>query len=556
MCSVFLTQSKTFKGLVSDYHQAQKFFQENMKYCQKPSVETHDPSTFPFSHSIITRLSFSSSLPTNSSNYHNHATTSTAVIKAFNQVLRTEANWPASMTGYNTNFNLILPHRWLSNCLTSATLDLESPRNISPGYSLTLLTFSIKCNILKGLTYSSEISSRGLFKISLTNKKCRRFFPEIAPALLLQTNGAKSLFLSNNLIPLFFEREQHTALQKKTCSTACNLMHSRCAYCTVTVPKTLNRQTCGVWMEAWLEHTACQLHAVDQLYLLSFSNQNNCACSLGKAPNNAKKTTLMHSHCADCTVTVPKYLNMKTGGIWMASWLEYAAFQLQTVEQVKNLLILTNTREWQRGWWIEITNDSPLQYKFIELNKLYNLLRIGQSLEVAAADSQGYLAYLMSIWDKQEWGKNKFHFSTNYIYIFMCFHLILKCTNIQCTYLSVNHKLSKTRCSICNQPFLDAQPTRRCGAGPGGLWNQFVHEWGLWVKFLRCGLFFQEFLWGAMHLGHFISFSHTLNSLKTNCLVQFRFNLIKYFEKELWKKSQKRKGGWLCDPHKLDQRPP
>ncbi|KNZ59262.1 hypothetical protein VP01_1771g4 [Puccinia sorghi] len=41
-------------------------------------------------------------------------------------------------------------------------------------------------------------------------------------------------------------------------------MHSHCADCTVTVPKILHRTTCRVWMEACLEHAACQLHAVDQ----------------------------------------------------------------------------------------------------------------------------------------------------------------------------------------------------------------------------------------------------------------------------------------------------
>ncbi|KNZ61171.1 putative signal peptide protein [Puccinia sorghi] len=34
-------------------------------------------------------------------------------------------------------------------------------------------------------------------------------------------------------------------------------------------------------------------------------------------------TKLMKSHCADCTVTVPKHLHMQTGGIWMEAWLEH-----------------------------------------------------------------------------------------------------------------------------------------------------------------------------------------------------------------------------------------
>ena len=42
-------------------------------------------------------------------------------------------------------------------------------------------------------------------------------------------------------------------------------MHSHCAHCTVTVPKNLHMQTCGVWMAAWLEHDECQLQAVEQV---------------------------------------------------------------------------------------------------------------------------------------------------------------------------------------------------------------------------------------------------------------------------------------------------
>ncbi|KNZ44456.1 hypothetical protein VP01_9159g1 [Puccinia sorghi] len=52
------------------------------------------------------------------------------------------------------------------------------------------------------------------------------------------------------------------------------LMHSHCAVCTVTVctvtvPKNLNMKICGVWMVAWLEHAACQLQAVEQVFSCS-----------------------------------------------------------------------------------------------------------------------------------------------------------------------------------------------------------------------------------------------------------------------------------------------
>ena len=43
-------------------------------------------------------------------------------------------------------------------------------------------------------------------------------------------------------------------------------MHSDCANCTVNVPKKLHMQTGAVWMEAWQEHAACQLQAIELFY--------------------------------------------------------------------------------------------------------------------------------------------------------------------------------------------------------------------------------------------------------------------------------------------------
>ena len=43
-------------------------------------------------------------------------------------------------------------------------------------------------------------------------------------------------------------------------------MQRNCEQCTVTVPKHLHMQICGVWMVAWLEHAECQLQAVDQVF--------------------------------------------------------------------------------------------------------------------------------------------------------------------------------------------------------------------------------------------------------------------------------------------------
>ncbi|KNZ48064.1 hypothetical protein VP01_592g5 [Puccinia sorghi] len=43
----------------------------------------------------------------------------------------------------------------------------------------------------------------------------------------------------------------------------------------IHLPKILHRTTCGVCMEAWLEHAACQLHAFDQVFFEVFANSCN-----------------------------------------------------------------------------------------------------------------------------------------------------------------------------------------------------------------------------------------------------------------------------------------
>ncbi|KNZ60094.1 hypothetical protein VP01_160g2 [Puccinia sorghi] len=65
-----------------------------------------------------------------------------------------------------------------------------------------------------------------------------------------------------------------TVTANKTCSTTCTLMHIHCADCKVTVPKVLHRQTCGVWMEPWLDHDACQLNAVDKISHVGFDRDD------------------------------------------------------------------------------------------------------------------------------------------------------------------------------------------------------------------------------------------------------------------------------------------
>ncbi|KNZ59202.1 hypothetical protein VP01_1784g1 [Puccinia sorghi] len=62
--------------------------------------------------------------------------------------------------------------------------------------------------------------------------------------------------------------------------------------------------------------------------------KKNLFINMAQGKENCKMLFLIHSHCVVCTVTVPKYLHMQTGGVWITDWLEDAACQLQAVEQV------------------------------------------------------------------------------------------------------------------------------------------------------------------------------------------------------------------------------
>ena len=59
--------------------------------------------------------------------------------------------------------------------------------------------------------------------------------------------------------------------------------------CTVTVPKNIHMQTCGAWMEAWLEHAECQLQAVDQVFF--------CSVWLLNLLNEVLRQKLLSRHC-------------------------------------------------------------------------------------------------------------------------------------------------------------------------------------------------------------------------------------------------------------------
>ncbi|KNZ61151.1 hypothetical protein VP01_1445g1 [Puccinia sorghi] len=77
-----------------------------------------------------------------------------------------------------------------------------------------------------------------------------------------------SLLLMQNLLHCKKKLAQLPAVDMQKVPGSISLMHSHWADCTVTVPKIIHRKTCGVWMEAWLEHDACQLHAVAHVFFL------------------------------------------------------------------------------------------------------------------------------------------------------------------------------------------------------------------------------------------------------------------------------------------------
>ena len=66
---------------------------------------------------------------------------------------------------------------------------------------------------------------------------------------MLKVQG--SLWCYSNLSPILIQ----PSLDAQSLCT----LHSDCA-------KNLHMQTCGVWMAAWLEHSECQLQAVDQVF--------------------------------------------------------------------------------------------------------------------------------------------------------------------------------------------------------------------------------------------------------------------------------------------------
>ncbi|KNZ43867.1 putative signal peptide protein [Puccinia sorghi] len=79
------------------------------------------------------------------------------------------------------------------------------------------------------------------------------------------------LILYSNLVTSSLQKQlaQLPAVEMQKFPGSFSLIQSHCPYFTMIVPKYLNMQACGVWMTAWLEHAACQLKAVEQVFFCS-----------------------------------------------------------------------------------------------------------------------------------------------------------------------------------------------------------------------------------------------------------------------------------------------
>ncbi|KNZ58883.1 hypothetical protein VP01_1840g1 [Puccinia sorghi] len=138
-------------------------------------------------------------------------------------------------------------------------------------FSLTISTFNI---IWTGVLATEVISTYLLFLkyLILLN------IMEITPRLLfhipdIQQDNSNLLFIFVFILPDFvlplhvLITYQEYAL-KIYIQTSCTAKRKTCSTACITVlPKRLHMQTCAVWMAAWLEHAACQLQAVEQVFL-------------------------------------------------------------------------------------------------------------------------------------------------------------------------------------------------------------------------------------------------------------------------------------------------
>ncbi|KNZ58007.1 hypothetical protein VP01_2017g2 [Puccinia sorghi] len=109
----------------------------------------------------------------------------------------------------------------------------------------------------------------------------------------------------------------------------------------------------------------------------------------------------MHIHCEYFTVTVPKHLCMQTGGVWITDWLEHAASQLQTGEQVVFAVIIFQQRledssfNWENVLVATSVNDGM---KNNSGNGFKNKIKGGTLLRVHF-HVQSMVATLAFLWD-------------------------------------------------------------------------------------------------------------------------------------------------------------
>ncbi|KNZ59367.1 hypothetical protein VP01_1748g5 [Puccinia sorghi] len=146
----------------------------------------------------------------------------------------------------------------------------DQPNRVTSSGSSTPFGQEILVSSSRGNTQAStmNISHRGHINI-----------PDITQVAKLVINATEII------MPILFLQYIRNNTSKKTCSTACSL-HAETPwklllllqpYSKMTVPKHLNMQKCGFWMAAWLEHAACQLHALNSRTLNHVELTNMCS---------------------------------------------------------------------------------------------------------------------------------------------------------------------------------------------------------------------------------------------------------------------------------------
>ncbi|KNZ46942.1 hypothetical protein VP01_680g3 [Puccinia sorghi] len=353
-------------------------------------------------------------------------------------------------------------------------------------------------------------------------------------------------------------------------------MHSHCAYFTVTVPKHLHMQTCGVWMIAWLEHAAFQLQEVEQVFFASstlfrsivillfpFSSLLFSSCLIFSFPFMVSLSCVVAAaHLLACSHTlnhqrpqslIHQKIHIKfTPGMALQNGLASDPYLAEEF----------NCR-------VELAYKSSPEVQVMDFNKIFCLIDLcGQKHHLNCT----HLFQPNQSSNHPENPPDDFDLMDMLIFPFNntqpldvipstptfqlpgnqlgprpinnCLMTVLTLQFLSCYYYLL--LLMHYYCYYCfNTVTQTGSPE---SVLEGGIWLAKIQILPYIIKkggsthntaplVLRPTEFFSS--GPEMHLGHFNFFSHNFNSLKPNGLIYLRFNFRKSCEKELWKKSKK-----------------